>query len=210
MDQLAILMSYLGVFGAMASPIVTRVDLNAGATSSRFAAENPSLGVTAGVSVTSVRGFRLGVSYARRGYDDSACPEASIDTGSDEIPPCFFSCRRFHRSQHYIDTQLLWMGDILSNDRLALRLGGGGVLGFAAGCNETSLDDGPAQACRTRDEDFIVGVVAGVGSDIRLSARWDLALDLQHGRELTRETYKESDFGGYRMTSLLVGVAYRL
>ncbi|MDE0073385.1 MAG: outer membrane beta-barrel protein [Gammaproteobacteria bacterium] len=209
MDQHAILI-VLGLFGAMASPTVTRVDLYAGANSSRFATEDPSIGVTAGVSATSSWGLRLGASYARRGYEDSACldpPDLSLDPA--EIPACFYSRRHFQRSQDYIDAQLLWMGDILSNDRLTLRLGGGGMLGFAAGCYETSLDNAPAQECRTRDEDFIAGVVAGTGLDIRMSRQWDLTLDLQYGHELTSASYRETEFGGYRMTSLLVGVAYR-
>ena len=126
-----------------------------------------------------------------------------------EIPPCFYSSRQFHRSQHYIDVQLLWMGDVLSNDRLALRLGAGGIVGFAGSCRETSLDNHPTQACRTRDEDFIAGVVAGTGLDVRMSPQWDVTLDLQYGHELTKESYRELEFGGYRMTSLLVGVAYR-
>ena len=209
MDELAILI-VASLFGAAASPTVTQVGLNAGANSSRFATEDPSIGVTAGVSATSAWGFRLGVSYARRGYEDSACldpPDISIDPG--EIPPCFYNSRRFHRSQHYIDAQLLWMGDILLNDRLTLRLGGGGIFGLAAGCYETSLDDTPALECRTRDEDFIAGVVAGAGLDIPMSPQWDLTLDLQYGHELTSESYREIEFGGYRMTSLLVGVSYR-
>lgn len=209
MDQLVILI-VAGLFGAMASPTVTRVDLNTGANSSRFATETPSVGVTAGVSATSARGFRLGVSYLRRGHADSACPDPpDIGTDPGGIPPCFYSRRQFHRNQHYIDAQLLWMGDVLSNDRLALRLGGGGILGFAAGCHETPLDDAPAQACRTRDEDFIAGVVAGTGLDIRMSPQWDLTLDLQYAHELTSESYSEIEFGGYRTTSLLVGAAYR-
>lgn len=209
MEQLVILI-VAGLFGAAASPTVTRVDLNAGANSSRFATEDPSIGVTAGVSATSAWGVRLGVSYARRGYEDSACldpPDIGMDPS--EIPPCFHSRRRFHRSQHYIDAQLLWMGDIRLNDRLGLRLGGGGILGFAAGCYETSLDNAPAQECRTRDEDLIAGVVAGTGLDIRMSPKWDLTLDLQYGHELTSKSYREIEFGGYRMTSLRVGVAYR-
>ena len=209
MDQLVILI-VAGLFGAMASPTVTRVDLNTGANRSRFATGDRSVGVTAGVSATSARGFRLGVSYARRGYADSACPDPpGISVDPEEIPPCFYSRRQFHRNQHYVDAQLLWMGDILSNDRLALRLGGGGILGFAADCHETSLDNTPAQECRTRDEDFIAGVVAGTGLDIRMSPQWDLTLDLQYAHELTGESYKEIEFGGYRTTSLLVGAAYR-
>lgn len=209
MDKIAILI-VVGLFGAVTSPTVTRVDLNAGANTSRFATEDPSIGLTAGVSATFPRGFRLGTSYARRGYQDSACldpPDISMDPG--EIPPCFLSRRQFHRSQHYIDARLLWMGNVLSNDRLTLRFGGGGILGFPVGCYETSLDNAPVQQCRTRDEDFIAGVVAGAGLDIPMSPQWDLTLDLQYGHELTRESYKETEFGGYRTTSLVAGIAYR-
>ncbi len=56
---------------------------------------------------------------------------------------------------------------------------------------------------------FVAGVVAGTGLDIRMSPQRDLTLDLQSAHELTSESYREIEFGGYRMTSLLVGVAYR-
>ena len=52
-------------------------------------------------------------------------------------------------------------------------------------------------------------MVAGTGLDIRMSPQRDLTLDLQSAHELTSESYREIEFGGYRMTSLLVGVAYR-
>ena len=45
MEQFVLLI-VAGLFGAAASPTVTRLDLNAGANSSRFATEDPSMGVT--------------------------------------------------------------------------------------------------------------------------------------------------------------------
>ena len=207
-----------GLFGAMLPPSVRRIAIEGGPHVSHFDGDR-SLYMTAGVSATTSRGLELGVYHTSRGYDSATCmidprqvPGMGMDREGMALPPCFGDIRRFHRNVRYFDMKLLWRRDVVRIRRSVLHLSAGGIVGSARNCVEESRDEWSAGECQVHDRDYMRGLVAGAGLDVRMAERFHFTLGAEYGHELgvTATQVPGPPFSiQYRTKSLTAGFVYR-